>query len=227
MIVNAEKYRSCTDYREILRALQKASTQTDNFIWQSTALGKNVIPVHHFEIDFVTREVNVFIDFLRFKIDQELPIYMKLDYRVSVFKVTDYNQEQQCITFAFPKEVKTIELRSAPRAAINPNHEKFAMIKTPKANDQGPELKVRVTDISHEGLGILVSELNRSFLKNNRILWITQLQDTQLESPILAEVVYINSDIDPKFHNRKQKSLKVGLKLSSMFPSEEYQKFIQ
>jgi len=44
---------------------------------------------------------------------------------------------------------------------------------------------------------------------------------------VLAEVVYMNNEIDSKFVTRKQKELKVGIKISGAFPSEAYKHFIQ
>lgn len=228
MMVDVKNYRSCTDYREILRVLQKASNQADNFIWQSTALGKNIVPIHHFEIDFVTREVNVFFDSIRFKIDLELPVYMKLDYKVSVFKVNQFNVTQNSISFSFPTEIKSIEFRQNPRAILDLEKEKFIVIRPAKSHyGDAHQLKVRALDASTDGLGILVSDNNRTFLKNNRIIFITELQNKVLETPILAEVVYINNDVHPRFSARKEKNLKVGLKLSSLFPPQEFHEFIQ
>jgi hypothetical protein len=93
--------------------------------------------------------------------------------------------------------------------------------------DSGNELFVRAVDVSRYGLGLIISEHNRSFLKNNRILWITKLGEHQLDHPVLAEVVYMNNEIDSKFIVRKQKELKVGLKISGTFPSQAYKHFIQ
>lgn len=226
--MNLENYRSSLDYREILRILQKASNHQENFLWQSHALGKNIISIHHFEIDFVGREVVVYLDTDRNKIDMELPIYIKLDYRTSVFKVVHFRVGQSSIHFSFPKEIKTQELRTYPRKSFLANVEKVISLKpSTGGTDKGPEIQVRALDISQFGLGLLVSEYNRSFLKNNRILWITKLGDKVLEYPVLGEVVYMNNDVDSKLSTRKQKEIKVGLKLSGVFPLDTYQQFIQ
>lgn len=229
-MVNPENYRSSKDYREILRILQKASLLQENFLWQSHALGRNIIPVQHFEIDFVAREVVVSIDPQRFKLASELPLYVKLDYRTSVFKVMDFRQNQSTIHFPFPTEVKTQELRLLPRHQFLPNEDKVVSIRpslTTGTRDSGGELQMRILDASTNGLGLMVSERNRSFLKNNRILWVTKLDEIELEYPLLAEVVYINNEVEPKYQVRKQRDLKVGLKISGSFPSEVFQNFIQ
>jgi hypothetical protein len=226
---NLENYRSSKDYREILRILQKASSLEENFLWQSHALGRNVISIHHFEIDFVTREVVVYFDNQRFQLEDGLSLYVKLDYRTSVFKVTSFRHSLNAVHFAFPAEIKTLELRSQPRHIFLPNQEKVISLKPSLSGNResGNELQVRALDISQYGLGLIVSESNRSFLKNNRILWVTRLGDYGLNYPVLAEVVYMNNEVDTRYQGRKQRELKVGLKLSGVFPSQIYDHFIQ
>jgi hypothetical protein len=224
-----DKMRSSIDYREILRILQKASTLRENLIWQSHALGKNIIPVHHFEIDFVAREVVVYFDTRRFILDQDLPLYVKLDYRTSVFKVETFRLSQESVHFSFPKEMKTEELRGHARHTFPPNLDKFVHLRSAMTGspfEPGNEMRARAIDVSREGLGLLLSENNRSYLKNNRLLWITRLDEDALEYPLLCEVVYINNDIDLRYLVRKQRELKVGLKLSGSFSDEIYNKFI-
>lgn len=224
-----ENYRSSSDYREILRILQKSTTLQENFLWQSNDEGKNVIPLHHFEIDFLAREVVVVFDQKRYQLNPNLPIYIKLDYRTSVFKVTEYSARQNSIHFGFPKEIKTLELRGNSRIPTHPDKIKTVSLKPTLTGlrDTGHELQVRVIDISQNGLGLLISEQNRAFLKNNRILWVTQMGEEKLRSPVLGEVVYMNSDFDPKYQTKRQKELKVGLKLSGILPQDIYYNFIQ
>lgn len=225
-----ESYRSSTEYREILRILQKSTTLQENFLWQAHALSKTVIPVQFIEIDFITREVHINFNSEHHKIDAELPLYVKLGYRTSVFKVAAFRQNQDSLNFSFPDLIKTPELRSKPRVAFKASQDKYVTIRSTMNNvvkDTGSELKVRAIDISEFGLGLIVSESNRSFLKNNRILWVTGLHGMHFDHPVLAEVVYINSEVEPQYQIKKQKSLKVGLKLSGYFPQEIYNNFLQ
>jgi len=225
-MTNLENYRSSTEYREILRILQKATTLQDNFLWQSHALGKTVIPAQYIEIDFIAREVLVSFSSEHHHIDPELPVYVKLGYRTSVFKVSEYRQGQNTLRFSFPDLIKTQELRFYPRHTFRAAQDKFVTLRSSTYGESGSELKVRAMDISEKGLGLVVSEQNRNFLKNNRILWVTGLQDSNLQNAVLAEVVYINSEVDPKFVIKKQKSLKVGLKVSGAFPEDIYNRFL-
>jgi hypothetical protein len=224
---NLENYRSSSEYREILRILQKSTTLQENLMWQSHALGKTVIPVQYLEIDFISREVLVNFNSEHYRLDPELPVYVKLGYRTSVFKISEYRQGNDSIYFSFPDVIKTQELRFYPRHKFRPAQEKFVTLRSLSVKDTGSELKVRAMDVSETGLGLVVSEQNRHFLKNNRILWITGLQDSNLDNPVLAEVVYMNQEIDPKFVIKRQKSLKVGLKVSGIFPEIIYHRFLQ
>jgi hypothetical protein len=225
----ADTYRSSSDFKEILRILQKSSTEMDNFLWQTTAAGKNIIHPTHYEIDFVGREVVVHYDQSKYRLQEKLPLYMKLDYRGAVFKVTGFYIGQSSLRFSFPEFMKAEELRSIPRHGFEQGKERVISLRPSLSNaarDTSNELQVRAIDISPTGLGLIISEHNRSFLKFNRILWLTKLADKDLEFPILAEVVYMNSDVESRAR-KKVKELKVGLKLSGSVPAEALAKFIQ
>jgi hypothetical protein len=217
-------YRTSSEYKEILRLLQKASEEAKNFVWQTSESGRTVVDVEHLEIDFVAREVVLTLN-QNLRLDPTKPLYVKLDHRSSVFKVTTFEQSLSKIQFAFPDEIKTLELRSSARLPFNLKDEKTVSLKPSLGNhrETGGAINVRVMDTSEFGLGLIVSEQNRHFLRNNRILWITHLLNEELRHPILAEVVYFTSE----GISRKQKDLKVGLRLSSSIPKEAYSKFLQ
>lgn len=227
-MIDQNAFRSCLEYREILRILQRASALQENFCWQSLSVGKNIVKIHHFEIDFVTRGLQIYYDGNKSKIDPKLPLFVKLDYRSSFFKVPEFQVSLNSISFPLPVEMKTLELRTNPRHKFSEAQEKFVSLK-PSLNsigvDMGNEIQVRVFDVSPYGLGLIISEQNRSYMKNNRILWITRLQNVELQYPILAEVVYISSEVEHKY-SRKNKELKVGLKLSGVFPPRIFQDFL-
>lgn len=224
-----EVYRTCTDYREILRIFQKSSTLADNFLWQAIDDGKNIIKPQHLEIDFVSRGVTVYFDAFKFKINPAIPLYVKLEYRSSVFKVLDFQVRQYSIHFAFPEILKTKELRSSPRHTLDAEKENYINLRptlTTLSQETVNEIRVRLIDVSRQGVGMIISENNRSFLKNNRFLWIMEMNGERLVEPLLAEVVYMTSEMDGKYKKGKQKELKVGLKLSGEFPLEFFEKLI-
>lgn len=226
-MIDQNTFRTCMEYREILRILQKSSALQDNFLWQSLSVGKNVVKIHHFEIDFVSRGLVIYFDGTKSRVDPKLPIFVKLDYRSSIFKISEFQVSSNTITSLLPTEIKALEMRANPRHKFNDEQEKFVSLK-PSLNstvELGNEIQVKVFDISPYGLGLVISEQNRAYMKNNRILWITRLQNFELQYPILAEVVYISNDVDHKYAKRKE--LKVGLKLSGVFPPRIYQDFLK
>lgn len=230
MSYNLANFRTSTEYREILRILQKSSSQGENILWQSHALGKNIVPINHFEIDFVSRGVVIYYDYNQFRVDAGLQLYVKLDYRTSVFKIPEFRLTKNAIHFSFPAEIRSEELRQAERHFFDPSIERFVTVKpaiSSQQADAAQEISMRAIDVSRLGLGLMVSESNRSFLRNNRILWITKLQDMRLNMPIMAEVMYINNELDQRYVKRKQKDLKVGLRLSSHFQDEVFNNFIR
>lgn len=224
-----ENYRSSTDQKEILRILQKSSSSSDNILWQPIGDKKNIIPIQHFEIDFVSREIVVSFDSARTSL-QKSALYVKLDYRTSVFKISDFRRTADSLSFAFPKILKTLELRGTPRHHFAPESGKTVALR-PTLNhgsEPGNELQVRLRDMSSFGLGLLVSEQNRFFLKNNRILWVTRIGEEQLDTPILAEIQHMNLDQENgRRPGNRQMDLKVGLKLSGFIPDSIFEKTIQ
>jgi hypothetical protein len=225
--MSLEKYRSTAEFREILRILQKSSTLQENFMWQSFATRRNVVPIHHFEIDFVAREVVIFYAVKSYEVSPSHPLYLKLDYRESVFKISEFRQNPDSVSFVFPQEIKTREFRHALRHQLDSNIDRFVILKPMTRTETASEVKVKAYDITQHGIGLVISEQNRFFIKNNRILWVTKLQDIELKQPILAEVVYINNEVDANRPTTKRsKELKVGLKLSGLLPEDVLHTFI-
>jgi hypothetical protein len=218
----SQTYRDCTNYREILRIVQKSSYLPGNLIWQSKPNGKLVIEATHLEIDFVSRGIALSFDTQKYNLDPTLPLYVKLEHRSSVFKVTNFAVGMHSLNFSFPESLKTVELRSERRFEFEEGQRQIAL--KPSLNllnsDSGNEIKVRLVDLSLSGVGLLLSENNRSFIKKNKFLWLTEIDGRRMYDPILAEVVYAVSDDEGKIHRRKERALRVGLKLSSQVPKE-------
>lgn len=217
-----ETYRDCSNYREILRIVQKSSYLPGNLIWQSRPQGKLVIEATHLEIDFVSRGIAFSYDTQKYNLDPNLPLYVKLEHRSSVFKVKEFAVGINSLVFSFPETLKTLELRSEPRFEFDEGEKEIAL--KPSLNllnsDSGNEIKVRLMDLSKSGAGLLISENNRSFIKKNKFLWLTEIDGHRMYDPILAEVVYAKSDDEGKMHKRKERALRVGLKLSSKIPKD-------
>lgn len=227
MPVLMPNYRTSAESKEILRLLQRSGTTEGNFFWQSFETEKKIIPIIHIEIDFVARDVMISFENYNYEIDLDRPLYVKLELNQTVFKVEKFIFINGEIHFAIPEEVKTLELRHKPRFILPPNKEKTFSLRPVQATTGGGGaqlLKVKAIDISSEGIGILVSEMNRSFLRNNRILWLTELGPIELKHPILAEVVYLQSNQN-NGKRSSSKEIRAGLKLSGFIPDGQFEQF--
>lgn len=225
----SETYRSTSDYKEILRILQQSGTHEDNFLWQSYESLKKVVPVSHLEIDFVAREVVACYDPSIHSFDASRPLFTKLEFRGCIFKVESYKVEKNTVRFSFPRMVKTIEFRGQNRHRFSPSKEKLVCLKLSRSGNKNSEqeLYIRVLDVSLSGLGLLISDFNHSFFNQHRSIWLTQIGHHKLFHPIEGEVLYINDDFDAKYHKRKQRHKKIGLKLMSAIPGPVFENFIQ
>ncbi len=206
------KYRSSHEYREILRIFQKTSFLTQNLVWQNQNGTRLIVPVSTLEIDFMAREVVLSLSENK-HLDPNYPLYVKLDYHLTVFKVTKFHFSGTTVSFEIPKEVKTPELRSVERFNLEESVDSFIYF-SPFLNDKSQpkdELKIKILDISRTGMGLLISDKNKSFIRNHRVFWITKIQEETLENPILAEVVYISSE----YYSSKDRNYKFGVKLST------------
>lgn len=223
-------YRSSTDFKEILRVLQKSTTCEETFLWQPLNGHKLIAPIQFLEIDFISREVIIIFDNDKYAFNLNLPIYVNLAHSKSAFKISEIRQSPQgALHFPFPDLIKMPELRSSTRRTLI-GLKKFVSLRSfmfNAATDVLHEQRVRVIDISEGGMAVVVPVKERNFLKNNRILWISAMDDVALKDPILAEVVYISTEVDQNFQPPKEKSLRVGIKLSNFLPQDLLLKFYQ
>lgn len=224
MPVLMPNYRTSAESKEILRLLQRSGTSEGNFFWQSFDNSKRVIPILHIELDFVARDVMISFENYNFEVDPDRPLFVKLELNQTVFKVEKFTFINGEIHFAIPEEVKTLELRTKPRFVLPVDKDKTFSLKPVQAGAGNQQLKVKAIDICAEGIGIVVSEMNRSFLRNNRILWLTELGKIELKHPILAEVVYLQT-YQTTGKLSKNKEVRAGLKLSGIIPEAQYEHF--
>jgi hypothetical protein len=220
-----DKYRSCGESKEILRILQKSSFSQENMVWQNLQGRRKIFSVFHLEIDFSARDLVLISEDGFEGLDLSSPLYVKLYHHTTVFKVNAFHLTGHQISFEIPKEVRTPELRSEERLAFELSDQKTVTISSHLRGGSShlEEMKVLVKDISKFGLGLLISEGNKNFVKKNRIFWITEMGEEKLDTPVMAELVYFSSDL---FQSR-DKFYKFGLRLSKKFSPQVMRSFLQ
>ena len=90
-MIQLDKYRDCTENKEILRILKHSGNSGENFLWQNINNQKKIFPIIRMEIDFIGREVVVILDPTT-QINEALPIFVKLEihFFTWVFKSTSW-----------------------------------------------------------------------------------------------------------------------------------------
>lgn len=210
--MNLAKYRDTNDYREILRLFQKSSDLEGNILWQNIDGSRKVLAVTHLEIDFVSREVVVYLDQPQL-VDSKHPLYFKLACNDTIFKHDQYLVQPDCLSFKFPQTLKTWELRGNERYMLDANEEFSAVLSPTAQGEVGQQMKVRLHDFSASGLGLSISEVNKNLVKNTKVFWVHAINDYRLPQPLVAKLAYISSEA-------QSRKYRFGLELQMGLPIE-------
>lgn len=210
--MNLAKYRDTSDYREILRLFQRSSDQEGNILWQNINGKRRVLAVNHLEIDFVSREVVVYLDQPQ-EVDANHPLYFKLACNDTIFKHDQYLVQQDSLSFKFPNTLKTWELRSSERFMLDPNEEYSVVLSTAPQGEVAQQMKVRLHDFSASGLGLSISEVNKHLVKNTKQFWVYAINEYRLAQPLAAKVAHVSSEA-------QSRKYRFGLELQKGLPIE-------
>ena len=210
--MNLAKYRDTSDYREILRLFKKSSELQENLLWQNINGKREVYKVDHLEIDFVGREVVVFLDNHQ-KIQSNEPIYFKLAAHDSVFKHNGHLVQPDCVSFKFPEMLKTKEFRGSERFILGSADECAAVVSFGQDSDIQQQMKIQLLDFSSQGLGLVVSEKNKHLIRASKVLWVHAINDYVFSRPIAACVMYLTTEA-------QNKKFRFGIQLEKQLPRE-------
>lgn len=216
--MNSLKYRDTSDFREILRLFQKSSEGEDNLLWQNIAGQRVLYPVTHLEIDFVGREVVVYLE-KQMEIKAEAAIYFKLSYHNTIFKQPEFLVQADCVSFKFPHTMKTWDLRSNERYCLDSAEEYSAVISASSHMEVHQQLKVALNDFSACGLGLSISEVNKHIIKNHKTFWVHSINDFRFKNPIAADVMYLSKE-------HKTKKYRFGMNLAQRLPIDAVKSII-
>ena len=160
---------------------------------------------------------------------QDEAVYVKLNYRGTMFRSSITKISKNLITLNFPLvvDVKTIELRGEPRISFDLSDEYFVSLGVIHDGKWQKEqvLRFPVVDISESGVCLLVSDQNKNFLKNSLVLIITHLGGVELDKPVSLEQKYST----PFRYRKNGKSffnIRVGFSLSEKLPQDKISAFM-
>lgn len=151
------------------------------------------------------------------------PVYVKLKFRGTMFRSSIAKLSGSLVTLNFPlvADVKTIELREEVRINFDLSEERFitiGMLHNGKWNKE-QALKFQLLDISESGVCVLVTDENKNYLQNSKVLAITHLGSMELSMPVFMIQKYAS-----KFRYRKNGKgyfrIRIGFKLKDKIKKE-------
>lgn len=150
-------------------------------------------------------------------------IFIKLNYRNIIFRLHpgDYYIEDQFIIATKPKEMFGLEKRpGGDRILMQRQLDVSVSIKRMEQyfGELTFELELRVIDISEQGVGVIVSKLNKHILKLKDRFLISSIDNRPLKRPISGIICYMNS----RGQGLKRGDVRLGLKLNSPLDPETF-----
>lgn len=223
------KYRNADSVVEIDSILDEKITE-DCLIWQNLFGERVVHQIYKIEKDEENRVLKCRIQDYNLKFDTKQPVYIKLDYRGTMFKtqVRSINNDVIHLNYPLGEDVKTIELRGEPRTNFNLKDEKYismGVLHDGKLQNE-QKLLFQLMDISESGLCVLVSDQNKNYLKSSLVLALSHLGDIELPYPLLLEQKYST----PYRYRKDGKNffaIRVGFELSQKFEENILNEFLK
>lgn len=221
------KYTISTDIEEIKKVLLKSKSSSESIIWQTSSSERKIFNIKNINIDDIRKIVRFeFNDNIK-DLNRNALIYIKLAFRNTIFKGEIIKLVNNYIYVNIPEEFQLEELREFPRFEFNGNEDKFASlsIKTELVSNSNLNLKVKLLNISQQGMGMAVSYANGDLLKENSVQ-LKAIGNHEFTQPVNAKIVY-DEHMSYKQNGKLVKCLKLGAKLDINISQELLQSFIR
>lgn len=188
----------------------KAPVMEIGEIWQSLPHKREVYKITNLEL---LREVMIFQTKLHFDFDQNFPIFVKINYRNLIFKISPrefktYNNQMSC---EYPSEAKAIEDRILERTRLPKKSNLNITLRS-----AGKDFKVALEDISEGGLGIRTSSANMEYFQRSTLFKIIKVCGQQLTEEATLSVRHASFRDQTNF-------ISVGLAADCSFSNEFFE----
>lgn len=198
----------------IITAIERGSAFGGD-IWQTgSSQERGVFQIVQIQMDSVHDKV-IFRTNSLSPVEQGFPIFVRLRYRNIVFKLehNEFKAVGDKLICSIPKDVKALAMRTSERYVLPFELDVSLSIKrfARTVKEVTPELEVRMIDISEHGIGILISGMNKEFLRPYDHFWIRGIDHKALNREIFGTVLYVA----PKGYFLKRQDVRVGLSLST------------
>lgn len=191
-------------------------------IWQMNDLGeRDVFPVILGQYDEVHNLIHLKTGSLNL-VSENYPIFIRLRYRTILFKLEtrEFKVFGDHLVCTLPKDVKALAMRTTERYVLPFDLDMSLSIKrfARSLKESSPGLEVRMIDVSEHGIGVLISGMNKDFLRPYDHFWIKAIDQRSLGRDIFGTVLYV----DPKGAMSKRRDVRVGLSLSAPLSVETF-----
>jgi hypothetical protein len=206
-------FRSIQKPKEILALLQQAPSDDLGQIWQSQDQSRQIYNITSVGHDEGNKAI-VFETLKDFDLSGDFPIYIRMNYRDLIFKLTG----KSCVINGhrlicrYPKVAKAIEERMFERFQV-PAYKK-CMVLLKSLGKSAIEVRVRLVDYSKTGVGIVISELDRGFMEKIKRFEIVTIDDLLLHNHLEITLSYIR---------KSSGLLRAGFKLKKPLPDALFQ----
>lgn len=160
----------------------KAPVREIGEIWQSLPHKREVYKIINLEL---LKEVMIFQAKLHFEFDPNFPIYVKINYKNLIFKLSPsefktYHNQMSC---EYPSEAKAIEDRSLERTKLPKKSNLNITLRS-----GGKDFKVALEDISEGGIGIRTSIANSEQFQPSTLFKIVKVCGQQIHEEATLSV---------------------------------------
>ena len=185
-----DNYRLLAHKDEIMKMVKKAPVQEIGVIWQTVPCKREIYQIKKLE---VLSDAMIFHTTLAFEFENDFPVYIKLNYKNLVFKITpdEYNVSKNQMSCPYPKEAKAIEERSTERTPIP---EKNAPKLTLRVLSGGTaqDVEVILENISERGIGVRVISSKREFFMRNTVFKLIKINEQDHKESAIFSVRHIS-----------------------------------
>lgn len=207
-------YRNTQNKNEILR-LFKNNDSKESFIWQNVEGRRFIHNFRSVSINTVLQTIHITIDGRFEYIHPQSIFYVKLTNNDSVCKAKYLSHSENEITLYYPKDVKTIELRSEPRSAFKKSKNVTAtlVVSADVVSISTQAIHLRVIDISKHGISFYVDNKTIDKVLGSATYIFTHINEKALDKPIVIENIYAQP-FTFKQGGKSKNAYKLGFRLS-------------
>jgi hypothetical protein len=185
-----DNYRLLAHKDEIIKMVKKAPVQEIGIIWQTVPCKREIYHIKRLE---ALSDAMIFHTTLPFEFENDFPVYIKLNYKNLVFKISpeDYKVSNNQMSCVYPKEAKAIEERASERTAI-PERNAPKLTLRVVSGGTAQDVEVVLENISERGIGVRVISSKREFFMRNTVFKLIKINELEHKESAIFSVRHIS-----------------------------------